>query len=63
MIGGISVELPVDYVHTQIAFVKTIIERLQLIAKPIIMRASLCLYMNACNFTFNNINSHQANML
>ncbi|KAJ0613613.1 hypothetical protein HanIR_Chr02g0053391 [Helianthus annuus] len=35
------VELPVDYVHTQIAFVKTIIEHLRLIAKPLIMRAKV----------------------
>ena len=41
MANGISVEHPVAYVHTQNGLVESLIKRLQLIARPLLMRTNL----------------------
>ena len=41
MANGISVEHPVAYVHTQNGLAESLIKRLQLIARPLLMRTNL----------------------
>ena len=41
MANGINVEHPVAHVHTQNGLAESLIERLQLIARPLVMRTNL----------------------
>ena len=42
---GITIEHPVAHVHTQNGLVESLIKRLQLIARPLLMRTKLSVFM------------------
>ena len=56
---GIIVEHHVAHVHAQNGLVESVIKRLQLSARPLIMATKLLIYVWRRNFTCCNINSHQ----
>jgi len=49
---GINVEHPVPHVHTQNGLAESLIKRLQMIARPMIMKSKLPQVYSKCNFYF-----------